>query len=118
MTQNTEPPETLFPPVTFTVADPRTFDGDPYEVAERALRQAAAVAGVLERMIDAADKMARNAEMERAFANHEEPKGSDWPRSPQAKVLIKVKREAALAKLRLNTVAQAAGYNPRNPPKQ
>lgn len=115
MTQKTEQP---FPPTTFTVADPRTFDGDAYEVAERALRQVAAVAGVLEQMLDPADKMARNAEMERAFANHEAPQGSEWPRTPQGKVMTNVKRDVALTKLRLRTLAQAAGFNPRNPLKE
>ena len=107
-----------FPTVRFVVADPRTFDGDPYEVAERALKQAAGVASILEQMIDAADKMARNAEMERAFANHEDPKGSEWPRTVQARKLGAIKIAAADHKRTLLALAQAAGYNPRKPPKE
>jgi hypothetical protein len=115
MTQHTD--KARFPTATFTVADPRTFEGDPYEVAERALKQAAAVAGVLAQMIDAADKMARNAEMERAFANHEEPKGSDWPNTPQGKILHEVETQSGTIANRLTVLARAAGYNPKRPPK-
>ena len=114
MTQQTEQP---FPTTTFTVADPRTFDGDPYEVAERALKQAAGVALVLEQMIDAASKMACNAEMERAFANHEEPKGSDWPNTPQGKALADIRTRAHYAYEKLKFLAVAAGYNPKRPPR-
>lgn len=107
--------EETFPTRTFTVADPRTFDGDPYEVAERALKQAAAVAVVLEKMLDAADKMARNAEMERAFAAKEEPKGSEWRSTAQGKRLAGVMEAAAEMRKALKVLAQAAGYNPKRP---
>lgn len=109
------PEEVRFPTMTFTVADPRTFDGDAYEVAERALNQAAAVAAVLEQMLDAADKMARNAEMERAFAFHEEPKGSEWRGTPQGRALAGVMANATAARKALKVLTQAAGYNPRKP---
>ena len=106
-----------FEPVTFTVTDPRTFDGDPYEVAERALKQAAAVAGVLERMLDAADKMARNAEMERAFALHEEPQGSEWPNTPQGSKMARIHKTTVEIRKALTVLSRAAGYNPKNPPR-
>jgi hypothetical protein len=115
MTQITT--ENPFPTRTFTVADPRTFDGDPFEVAERAVAQAAAVAGVLDQMLDAANKMARNAEMERAFIAHEEPQGSEWHNTPIGKRFEEVHQKAASIYKTLGYLKVAAGYNPRKPPK-
>lgn len=114
MTQQTEE---KFKPMTFTVADPRTFEGDPYEVAERALKQAAATAAILEKMLDGADRMARNAEMERAFANQEEPKGSEWRSTPQGRQVKSVMEATAAIKKRLAALAVAAAYNPKKPPR-
>lgn len=116
MTQMTKEPYT---PRTFTVADPRTFDGDPYEVAERAMRQAHGVAVILDDMLDAAYRMARNAEMERAFAAHEEPKGSDFNSTPLGRRLVQTTEEVAAIRSALRSLAVAAGYNPRAPiPKE
>jgi len=114
MTQVTEQ---TFEPVTFTIADPRTFDGDPYEVAERACKQAAGVAAVLDRLLEATDKMARNAEMERAFAYHEEPQGSEWPNSALGKRFGQVRKDVATLVATLNGLAMASGYNPKRPNK-
>lgn len=50
---------------TFVVADPRTFDGDPYEVAGRAVAQAGALTALLKRAVTDARVMARNSELER-----------------------------------------------------
>ncbi len=104
-----------YAPRTFTVADPRTFEGDPYEVAERACRQAAAVATVLEQLLDPTEKMARNAEMERAFAAHEEPKGSEWPNTAQGKRFAALAEEVATVRKSLGILATASGYNPKAP---
>lgn len=118
MTQNvSEPTEQPFAPQTFTVADPRTFDGDPYEVAERAVRQCYAVALLLGAMLEPANKMARNAEMERAFAHHEQPQGSQWPQTPQGLRFQRVGRDLEAVQEALKGLTVAAGYNPRRPPK-
>ena len=53
---------------SFVLADPRRMDGTPYQVAERAIRQVAAAAIRLSEALDAADVMARNAELERTTA--------------------------------------------------
>ena len=121
MPQNAETGMTeddLFPTVAFQVADPRRFDGDPYEVAERACRQAAGIAAVLDKVLDATEKMARNAEMERAFANHEEPQGSNWPNTAQGRRFARLREEARGAHRMLLALATASGYNPRRPPKE
>lgn len=117
MTHTTD--DELFPTTTFAVADPRTFDGDPYEVAERSVRQLSAVVGVAEALFDATDKMARNAEMERNIIDTGEPMGSEWRESPLGKQLGNVGEELAALRKRLAALAQAAGFNPRAPlPKE
>ncbi len=120
MTQIEKSPDAdRYAPRTFTVADPRTFEGDPYEVAERAVRQAAAVAAVLAHLLDATEKMARNAEMERAFANHEQPKGSEWPNTPQGIRFAAVSDCVDSVQKSLGVLAVAAGFNPKAPlPKE
>jgi hypothetical protein len=102
---------------TFTIAHPRTFDGDPFEVAERAVRQAHAVSVVLDNMLDAAYKMARNAEMERAFIAHEEPQGSLFNHTPLGKRFVALTADVTKIRGALKGLAVAAGYNPRKPPK-
>lgn len=115
MAQNTE---LRYKTVTFTVVDPRTMDGNPYEVAERATKQMAGVASVLHQMIDATEKMARNAEMERAFANRQDPQGSEWPNTPQGKMWARVDADTARLVNTLKALTLAAGYDPKHPPKE
>lgn len=115
MTQNTE---LRYKTVTFTVVDPRSMDGNPYEVAERAVKQMQGVASVLHAMTDATEKMARNAEMERAFANRQEPQGSEWPNTPQGKLWAKVDADIAKLVLTLKALTSAAAYDPKHPPKE
>jgi hypothetical protein len=115
MTQNTEQ---RYKTVTFTVVDPRTMDGNPYEVAERAIKQMAGVASVLKAMVDATEKMARNAEMERAFANRQEPQGSEWPNTPQGKAWARLDTDVTIIIQALNTLGTAAAYDPKRPPKE
>lgn len=105
--------EQAFATQTFTITDPRTFDGDPYEVAERAMRQAHGVSVILDEMLDAAYRMARNAEMERSFANHEDPKGSEFDSTPLGKRLRKTMTDVTDFRNTLRSLAIAAGYNPR-----
>ena len=106
-----------FPTMTFTVVDPRNMAGDPFEVAERAVRQAHAVSVVLDNMLDAAYKMARNAEMERAFIAHEEPQGSLFNRTPLGRRFVALTADVTKVRSALKGLALAAGYNPRKPPK-
>ncbi len=103
------------PTQQFTVADPTTFDGDPFEVAERALRQASAVAGILEGMLSGARSMARNAEMERQLLATGECDAAAFEDSAQARKFDQVTNDAAAIKARLSALAMAAGYNPRKP---
>lgn len=98
---------------TFVVTDPRSFDGDPYEVATRAIRQAAAINEILLESLKGAALMARNAEMERNLYHDDDPKVAEWEGSPQGKqydALIERTRDTIK---RLRLLEQAAGFDPR-----
>lgn len=102
---------------TFTVADPRTFDGDPYEVAFRACHQASAIAGILVKSIEDANVMARNAEMERNLIDSDDPKAGDWDQSPQGRRFEELSVQVDNVRLALEALAKASSYNPKKPPK-
>jgi hypothetical protein len=95
----------------FTVTDPRYFDGDPYQVAERALEQCAAVAAILRRCVEQAEIMARNAELERA--EDMDAAAREWPESLQGKRLAEIKATSERFERQLALLARAASFNPK-----
>lgn len=101
----------------FSIADARTFDGDPFDVADRAVRQAAAVAVILVEALDGAKLMARNAEMERQLQATGECSAEAWQEGPQGRRFATIQQNAEDAVKALTVLAQAAGYNPKHPPK-
>lgn len=105
---------------TFVVADPRQFDGDPFEVAERACLQAAAVADVLEAAIQSAELMARNAEMTRNLQEtKDDARAAEWDGGAQHKRFEEALSHAADVGRALNQLSKAAGFNPKAPlPKE
>lgn len=105
---------------TFTVADPRQFDGDPFEVAERACAQAQAVARVLAACIQSAEIMARNAEMSRNLAEtRDDARATEWDSSTQAQKFRAQAEAAEEAERVLGQLSRAAGFNPKAPlPKE
>ncbi len=103
---------------TFTVVDPTSLDGDCFEVAERALRQSAAVADVLLSTLPGARAMARNADMERQLYATGECDAAEFEDTAQARRLDAVAVAVRDAEAALGGLATAAGYNPRNPPKE
>lgn len=105
---------------TFTVADPRQFDGDPFEVAERACAQAQAVARVLASCVTGAEVMARNAELTRNLAEtRDDARATEWDSSAQAQKFRALAEEAESAERTLGQLSRAAGFNPKTPlPKE
>ena len=102
----------------FTVSDPTTFDGDPFEVAERAMRQAGAVAGVLRDALEGAYGMVQNAEMERQIYATGDADVKAFEKSPQARRLgVLIDESEAIVKA-CAVMARAAGFNPKHPPKE
>lgn len=100
-------------PITFTVTDPRGFDGDPYEVAQRATLQAQAVARVLATCLMTANLMARNAEMERQLSAGKEADASAWEDSVPARMYARLHRDAKTIERALAALTKAAGFNPK-----
>lgn len=97
----------------FTVVDPGTFDGDPFEVAERAVRQAGAVAEVLVQTLEGTLIMARNAELERQLIANDECSVLAWENSAQARKLDAALEDAERVVKDCKLLAQAAGFNPK-----
>lgn len=117
--QSTEGSSTLMTqnPTTFTITDPRTFDGDAFEVAGRAVAQLGALALIAEKSIEATKIMVRNAELERQCQRGEDVDAPGWPNTPEGRKWADV--EASLAKLNtdLKVLQRAAAFNPRKPPR-
>lgn len=105
-------------PKHFTLIDPRELDGDPFDVAERACQQAAALAGILGESLEPVRIIVRNAELERQLQGGGSADAEAWERGPQALRLDGLKRDLEAAKKGLTVLATAASYNPKNPPKE
>ena len=101
---------------SFTIVDPTSLDGDPFEVAERSLQQCAALAGLLHGAAVSARAMARNAEMERQLYATGECDAAAFEGTAQARRIDEVAELAELAQRSLANIAKAAAYNPRKPP--
>lgn len=100
---------------TFTVADPRTFDGDPFEVAQRAVAQALGTAKLLEQTVAWARLMARNAEMEREILRGEDPDAAGFDVSAQGRKYDALVESLETIEEQLRLLARVAGFNPRTP---
>jgi hypothetical protein len=91
------------------------MDGDPFDVAERATKQAAAIARLLVQTAQGAFIMARNAEMERQIMNGDDPDAVGFEDTSQGRRFNAVRESAQEAERSLNALALAAGYNPKKP---
>ena len=100
-------------PKSFTVVDPRTFDGDPFEVGERACKQAEAVARVLAGVTETANIMARNAEMERKLYANEDADAAGWDESPYGRRFARAAAAVREVERELSVLGKAAGFNPK-----
>jgi hypothetical protein len=104
---------------TVTIADPREFDGDPYQVAQRAVAQIKGLTMLLAENLDAVDKMARNAELERLLAGGIDADelreiAAAWPESPQGRKLSNVEGMLGQIVLELSSLEKAVAYNPKS----
>jgi hypothetical protein len=105
-------------PKRFVVADPATFDGNPYEVADRALAQAAAVADVLTDALESAYPMLRSAEFERQLHSVGECSDEAFENSALAKRFNALHASIGDAKRTLRILRRAASFDPKHPPKE
>lgn len=95
--------------------DPRNFDGDCYQAAERAIRQLRGVLTVAETLIAPTELMARNAELERqlALGNDLGKPAVEWPLSPQGAKVTQVRDSLASLQRTLSALERAVAYNPK-----
>lgn len=105
-------------PKTFTITDPRLYDGDPFDVAQRACLQAAALARLLTQSLEGANVMARNAQMERELQAEDEPNAAGWPDTAQGRRFAKLIQLSKEFEQVLALLAKASSYNPKKPPKE
>jgi hypothetical protein len=98
---------------TFTVVDPRTFDGDEYEVAERACKQAQFVGKHLATCISTASIMGRNAQMSRDAHLEGEPQARAWEDSIYGRKFARAEADAQRIVRDLEQLATAMGFNPK-----
>lgn len=105
-------------PKKFSVADPRTFDGDPFEVAERGILQMQGVVRIVADMVKAAKLMARNAELERRCLADATLDAEGWPETAEGRRWEKVEADLKQTQTDLALLARVASYNPRKPPKE
>lgn len=98
---------------TFMVTNPADYDGDPYDVAVRAILQTEALVEILDKALDSARIMARNAELERQLALTGECDAPGFDDSPQGRHFAKAATELDNVGTRLRALRQAAGYNPK-----
>lgn len=104
-------------PTAFTVVDPRTFDGDPFEVAGRAVAQLAAVTAIAEASVEGAKLMARNAELERQCQRDVDLDAVGWPLTAEGKKWTAIEEALAAVNSDLKLLTRVAAFNPKKPPK-
>lgn len=105
-------------PTTFVVTDPREFDGNPYEVAERAVQQAEALLDLTIRAVEDAETMARNADLEQQMDLGGEPDAAAWTHGPAGHKWQTILDGLALSAKTLSVLRQYAAWNPKSPPKE
>jgi putative heme iron utilization protein len=105
-------------PKHFVVTDPTGYDGDPFEVAERAVRHAGATAAIYRNALLAAKPMVRNAEMDRQIHATGAADAEAFDESALAKRLDALVAEAEAAVRTCTLLSRAAGFDPKHPPKE
>lgn len=104
-------------PKNFVVTDPRTFDGDVFSVADRAVAQLAGLVKVSAEAAHDGELMALNAAMERDCQADQEPDAIGWPESPQGRRWAALHTSLEEISKQVNFLRLAAAYDPRHPPK-
>lgn len=100
---------------TFIVTDPRTFDGDPFDVAKRACAQAEALINLAVKSTNDAFVMARNAEMERQLLDSGRADAPAFENGPYGRQFKTTEESLKHAAANLRLLGKAAGFNPRAP---
>lgn len=102
---------------TFTITDPRKFDGNPYEVAERAVAQLEGLVMLTRGALRVSELMARNAEMTRRVDLGGAPEGDRWTEEVHGRQWKSLSDELEHIEKRLRAMKAASGFDPKHPPK-
>ena len=97
------------------MTDPRTFDGDPFEVAQRAAIQAEAVAQILTKCVADAALMARNAQAERDLLRTGGCDMAGYADTAEGRRFASIHERITSAQSDLSILARAVGFNPKRP---
>ena len=108
---------TQFEPKNLTILDPRTFDGDPFTVAQRAAEQAEALVKLAAEQAELAELMHRNSFMEAILQAGDELTPGAWDNSPYSTKWADVKNDLLSVVGSMRSLGGAAGYDPKHPPK-
>lgn len=100
---------------SFVVTDPRTFEGDPFEVAERAAIQAEAVARILSVCLEGAALMARNAQAERDILMSGDCDMASYADTAEGRRFEAIRDRVAAVQRDLRILIRAVGFNPKQP---
>jgi hypothetical protein len=106
-----------FEPKTLTILDPRTFDGDPFTVAQRAAEQSKALVERTADQVVLSAVMHRNSFMETILQDGGELLPMSWDDSAYARKWKEVDAHLQKAASLLETLGRAAGFDPKHPPK-
>lgn len=99
---------------SFVIADPRTFDGDPYEVADRAVAQLHGLLALIEQASGPALLMVRNAELERQLAAGDDPSVKAFEDSTQGRRWQEFRDAVAELRKEAMILRRAASFNPKS----
>lgn len=103
---------------TFAVANPNSFDGTPFEVADRSVKQAGAIAGVLRNALTEAVPMIANAEMERQIHANGKADYKAFEASALGKQFAVLIAQAEGIERKCAILARAASFDPKHPPSE
>ena len=104
---------TPFPTMTFKLADPRTFDGNPYEAASRAVGQVRGLANLMQESLEPVETMLINAFMERQAAMGQEINAKEWYESAEHRNWQQIKLSLEQTTRRLGPQQAAAEFDPK-----
>lgn len=103
---------------TFTITDPGSHEGTPYEVAEAALRQVSGLVELASQTLVQAEAMVLNAQLSRnLYETPEDARADEWDDGIQKRKLAEVAASLDEASRQLSLLARAAAYDPQNPPR-
>lgn len=100
---------------TLAITDPRMYDGDPYDVAEKSVAQIKGLLEMVDEVLPATRLMVCNAELERQLWNGEEADAIAWEESLVGRKWQGVADQLIALQNELNVLHRAAAYDPRKP---